>query len=82
MDSSYTEPLEWSTGDVCGVDNCPSIRYIENADGSRSCEYGHVKQEVLYAEEEYIDPGGRTTSKKKEKVEVRKGNFRSGCWNY
>jgi hypothetical protein len=68
------EPVnyEWSTGPVCGVDNCPSTRYIRNADGSRSCENGHVKLDVIYEEEDYVDPGGRTTRKKKVKVERRK----------
>jgi RNA polymerase I-specific transcription initiation factor RRN7 len=63
---------EWSTGPVCGIDNCPATRYIRNADGTKSCENGHINNEVIYDQDDYADPGARTTRKKKEKAERRK----------
>src|ERR1700749_2293703 len=64
--------LEWSSGPVCGIDNCPATRYIRNADGTRSCEYGHINNAAIYDDDEYAEPGGKTTTKKKEKIERRK----------
>jgi RNA polymerase I-specific transcription initiation factor RRN7 len=63
---------EWSSGPICGVDNCPATRYIRNADGTRSCENGHINNEVIYDQDDYVDPGARTTRRKKEKIERRK----------
>ncbi len=63
---------EWSTGPVCGVDNCPATRYIRNADGTKSCENGHIRNDVVYDDEAEYDPGGRTTRRQKVKAEKRK----------
>jgi hypothetical protein len=56
-------------GEVCGVDNCDSYRWIEHNDGTKTCENGHTKERYQAgSDDEDYHLLGETTRRKREKT--------------
>jgi hypothetical protein len=67
----------WIEGEPCGVENCDSTLWIEDRDGTQTCQNGHTRERFAAGAgsgddiEEYHLLGA-TTRKKKEKREKKK----------
>src|SRR4051812_44004264 len=58
----------YRTGEICGTDGCDSNRWINNGNGTQSCENGHVQQRYEDENDDDYRNIGDTTTRKRERL--------------
>jgi len=59
----------YEPGDVCGIGNCDSSLWINNGDGTQSCENGHIRERYEDDNDEEFDNHGEKTTMKKDRIQ-------------